>query len=98
MSTTPTPFANIAAFQTAINTVFAQFTAALNDIAADEANLSAQIAALKQQIASGGTSTLSTADETALSAILTAAQAAATKSAQIAASIPNPPPPPPATT
>lgn len=72
----------------------AEVGVALDNIAADEANLAKQIQDLKDQI-NNSDSVLTPADQEALNTALATAQAMSTKTKGIADSVPDAPPPPP---
>ncbi len=79
-------------FAAAVQVAFTDVTTALDNIAADEANLAKQIQDLKDQLAAAG---LSPADQAALDAVLTAATAMSVKTKSIADAVPDLPAPPP---
>jgi len=83
----------ISDFAATVQTSFQSVTAALDNIAADEANLAKQITDLQAQLSAAGT--LSAADQAALDSVATAASAMAAKTQGIADNVPDLPAPPP---
>ena len=81
-------------YATKANAAFTTINDSLDNIVADESNLSKQIADLKAQIASGG-SVLVPADQTALDTLATAGEALAAKTKAMADAVPDLPAPPP---
>ena len=82
-------------FAAKTQTQFDDITASLANIVADEANLAKQITDLQAQLAAGS-STLTPADQAALDTVVANATALASKTADIAAAVPDLPAPPPA--
>ena len=83
----------ISDFAAATQASFSAISASLDNIAADEANLAKQITDLQAQILASGT--LSAEDLASLNDVANTASAMATKTAGIAAAVPDAPAPPP---